>query len=230
MELTGVAVVAAVVAVGVLAAPGESAADPCAAPANEIVAENCLPGAPASELDIVGAGPGTVRGFATDISVDQGGTVQFKIDAAAPYALDIYRLGYYSGAGARKVGTVASLVTQAQPACGGDADTGLVDCANWAVSAGWSVPPGAVSGIYLAVPKQNGAPVAHIPFIVRDDDGRSDLLFQTSDTTWQAYNRYGGNSLYTARRPAAHTRSPTTGRSRPRATRSRTGCSTPSSR
>ena len=61
----------------------------------------------------------------------------------------------------------------------------------------WSVPPGAVSGIYLAVPKQNGAPVAHIPFVVRDDDGRSDLLFQTSDTTWQAYNRYGGNSLYT---------------------------------
>src|SRR5438045_4908846 len=26
--------------------------------------------------------------------------------------------------------------------------------------------------------------------------GRSDLLFQTSDTTWQAYNQYGGNSLY----------------------------------
>ena len=26
----------------------------------------------------------------------------------------------------------------------------------------------------------------------RDDDGGSDLLFQTSDTTWQAYNRYGG--------------------------------------
>ena len=34
-------------------------------------------------------------------------------------------------------------------------------------------------------------------FVVRDDDGRSDVLFQTSDTTWQAYNRYGGNSLYT---------------------------------
>ncbi len=33
-------------------------------------------------------------------------------------------------------------------------------------------------------------------FIVRDDDGHSDLLFQTSDTTWQAYNDYGGNSLY----------------------------------
>ena len=38
---------------------------------------------------------------------------------------------------------------------------------------------------------------SHIFFVVRDDDGDSDLLFQTSDTTWQAYNAYGGNSLYT---------------------------------
>ena len=60
---------------------------------------------------------------------------------------------------------------------------------------------------------------SHIIFIVRDDDGHSDLLFQTSDTTWQAYNHYGGNSLYTGvRRPAAPTRSATTGRS-PRAAR-----------
>ena len=33
-------------------------------------------------------------------------------------------------------------------------------------------------------------------FVVRDDAGTSDILFQTSDTTWQAYNSYGGNSLY----------------------------------
>jgi hypothetical protein len=42
--------------------------------------------------------------------------------------------------------------------------------------------------------------VSHIVFIVRDDDGQSDLLFQTADTTWQAYNDYGdnnnGKSLY----------------------------------
>src|SRR4029077_830273 len=37
---------------------------------------------------------------------------------------------------------------------------------------------------------------SHIVFVVRDDAGHSDLLFQTSDTTWQAYNQYGGNSLY----------------------------------
>ena len=37
---------------------------------------------------------------------------------------------------------------------------------------------------------------SHIFFVVRDDASHSDLLFQTSDTTWQAYNTYGGNSLY----------------------------------
>ena len=37
---------------------------------------------------------------------------------------------------------------------------------------------------------------SHIYFIVRDDDGGSDILFQTSDTAWQAYNRYGGHCTY----------------------------------
>ena len=32
--------------------------------------------------------------------------------------------------------------------------------------------------------------------MVRDDTSTSDILFQTADTTWQAYNSYGGNSLY----------------------------------
>ena len=34
-----------------------------------------------------------------------------------------------------------------------------------------------------------------IPFVVRNDASHSDILFQTSDETWQAYNTYGGNSL-----------------------------------
>ena len=60
------------------------------------------------------------------------------------------------------------------------------------------MPASATSGIYFAkaVRGDNGG-ASHIFFIVRDDAGTSDLLFQTSDTTWQAYNNYGGNSLYT---------------------------------
>src|SRR5262245_28646285 len=37
---------------------------------------------------------------------------------------------------------------------------------------------------------------SHITFVVRDDSSISPLVFQTSDTTWQAYNQWGGNSLY----------------------------------
>ena len=40
---------------------------------------------------------------------------------------------------------------------------------------------------------------SEIPFVVRNDSSHSAIVYQTSDETWQAYNAYGGNSLYTAR-------------------------------
>jgi WD40 repeat protein len=172
----------------------------CEAPANEIVAENCLVGNPASEWDVTGIGDPTIQGFATEISVDRGETVAFKIDTtAADYRLDIYRLGYYAGHGARRVATVvpSAVLPQSQPACADDPSTGLVDCGNWSVSASWDVPADAVSGIYIArAVRTDTGGASHIVFVVRDDAGGSDLLFQTADTTWQAYNDYGGNSLY----------------------------------
>ena len=53
----------------------------CSNPANPIVAENCLTGNPDSEWDIGegNAGERTIQGFATDISLNQGGTINFKI-------------------------------------------------------------------------------------------------------------------------------------------------------
>ena len=168
---------------------------------NAIIAENSLAGNPSSEWDINGAGDTSIQGFATDISVNRGGTVSFKIDTTATaYRLDIYRMGYYGGLGARKVATInpSATLPQSQPNCLTNATTGLIDCGNWAVSASWPVPANATSGIYFAkVVRTDNGGASHIVFIVRDDASTSDLLFQTSDTTWQAYNDYGGNSLYT---------------------------------
>ncbi|WP_340122705.1 DUF4082 domain-containing protein [Methylobacter svalbardensis] len=170
--------------------------DPCSPGGNPIVCENSKPGNPSSEWDISGAGDLTIQGFATDISVNRGSAVNFKIKTPAAYRLDIYRMGYYGGNGARKVATLSSLPLQNQPACLTNA-TGLLDCGNWTQSASWTVPSDATSGIYFARAVRsdtNGA--SHITFVVRDDASTSPLLFQTSDTTWQAYNNYGGNSLY----------------------------------
>ena len=74
--------------------------------------------------------------------------------------------------------------------------TGLVDCGGWSVSASWAIPPDAVSGVYFAHLVGNDGGESHIVFVVRNDRSRSDIYYQTSDTTWQAYNDYGGNSLY----------------------------------
>jgi hypothetical protein len=173
----------------------------CASPTNAIVAENCRAGSPFSEWDISGAGDATIQGYAAQFSVNRGSTVQFKVSTnAAAYQFDIYRMGYYGGAGARRVATVTPSATlpQAQPSCLNDAATGLIDCGNWAVSGSWAVPATATSGIYFAkVTRIDTGGASHIVFVVRDDASTSNVLFQTSDTTWQAYNNYGGNSLYT---------------------------------
>ncbi len=168
---------------------------------NPIVAENQLPGTPSSVWSVAGAGDSTIQGFATNISVDHGQTVSFKINdsARAPYHIDIYRMGYYQGNGARLVTTISSSQTldQVQPAPLTNTTTGLIDAGNWAVSASWVVPASATSGIYFArVARDDTGGASQIFFIVRDDEGSSDILFQTSDTTWQAYNTWGGISLY----------------------------------
>ena len=89
---------------------------------------------------------------------------------------------------------------QTQPACKTDATTGLIDCGNWAVSASWTVPSTAVSGVYIAHlvrdDAQDKGGDSQIPFVVRNDASHSDVILQTSDATWEAYNAYGGNSLY----------------------------------
>jgi hypothetical protein len=175
-----------------------AAGGPCAA--NAITAENCLTGNPSSEWDVNGAGDPSIQGYATQISVNRGGTVQFKVDTnASNYRFDIYRMGYYGGQGARKIATVnpTASLPQNQPNCLTQASSGLIDCGNWAVSGSWTVPSTATSGVYFAkVVRTDTGGASHIVFIVRNDASTSDMVFQTSDTTWQAYNTYGGNSLY----------------------------------
>lgn len=174
----------------------------CSSPANAIVAENCLPGNSPNEWDIQAgdAGDLTIQGFSTDISVLPGSQVFFKINTPATnYSINIYRMGYYGGQGARKVATISPSVSlpQNQPACLTDAKTMMTDCGNWAVSASWTVPPTAVSGIYFAhLVRSDTGGDSHIVFIVRNDASTSKILYQTSDTSWVAYNYYGNGSLY----------------------------------
>ena len=224
------AVALAVALLGLVAAAPAAQAAPCDTPANEIVAENCNAGAAPGDWEISGAGNQDMQGFAADISVNQGETARFKVDAGAtPYRIDIYRLGWYGGQGARYRATASQpSQTSSQPPCRTESATGLFECGNWSVSATWAVPATATSGLYLGVVKTaDGTPQSHIavhrprrrrplgpavPDLRHDLAGVQQLRRQLASTP--------------DRRPAAPTRCPTTGRSPRRAARARIGSST----
>ncbi len=111
---------------------------------NKIACENSKPGTdPAVWDDMSGAGDESIQGFSTDISVNVGQRIDFKIDTdASSYAITIYRIGYYQGLGARRIASVtpSAALPQRQPQCINDLTTELYDCGNWAVSASWNVP------------------------------------------------------------------------------------------
>ena len=172
-----------------------------AACANPVACENALAGSAPSAWQVDGGGDSTIQGYTTSMSVNKAATIRFKIKStASAYHIDIYRLGYYQGNGARlQASNIRPTVSlpQAQPACVTTASTGLIDCGNWAESASWTVPSGSVSGVYVArLIRDNTGGASLVPFVVRDDASTSQMLLKTSDATWQAYNVYGGNSLY----------------------------------
>lgn len=168
---------------------------------NAIVLENQKAGTPQSVWQIdPGQDSTLIQGFTTEISTNLGGQVDFKINnhtGNPNYQINIYRLGYYNGDGARLITTIqhqaATSVIQPNPLT--DPSTGLVDAGNWSVTDSWSVPSDLVSGVYIAN-VVDGTQVFQIPFVIRDDSSHSDIVFQTDDQTWQAYNGWGGADVY----------------------------------
>ncbi|MFK4513135.1 hypothetical protein ABIF20_000500 [Bradyrhizobium japonicum] len=175
---------------------------------NPIVLENQLAGTPKSVWYVnPGQDSTKLEGFTTAISTNLGGTVQFKIDnltGSPNYQIQIYRLGYYGGDGARLITTIqhqgTSVIAQPDPMT--DDATGEADAGNWSVTDTWNIPTGTVSGVFVANVVQ-GTQVFQIPFVVKDPNSTSNIVFQTSDETWQAYNGWGGASLYGGGGPSA---------------------------
>src|SRR5205807_792996 len=138
----------------------------------------------ASDWQVDSNGDQSIQGYATAMSVNVGQTASFKIDTpSSKYHVDILRLGYYGGDGARKVAAnlkPSATLPQTQPACNNDASTGLIDCGNWGVSASWTVPSDAVSGVYIAHlvrdDSQELGGDSQIPFVVRNDASHSNIL------------------------------------------------------
>ena len=208
----------------------------CTPGANEIVLENCLPGSPPAEWQVSGTGDTNIQGFATNMSVNHGTTVSFKIDTDSDdYRLDIYRMGYYDGMGARKVATVQPSATlpQIQPACLNDAATGLVDCGNWAVVRVLGGPVQRRVGHLLRKARPRRRRRRREPCRLhraRRHRARRTCCSRPPTRPGRRTTRTAATASTPARPPVAPTRSATTARSPRAAARPGTGSSTPSTR
>lgn len=142
---------------------------------------------------------GDIEAFSYPTSAVANGYIDLFVNTSAP-AFDIYvfRSGYYGGTGARLMQTIRDVPGMRQPAPRRDHDTGLASCANWTGAYRLLIPDTWLSGIYLVkyVRPDTGGEYWSV-FVLRDDNSRSDILYQHSLFTYHAYNRYGGKSLYT---------------------------------
>lgn len=138
-----------------------------------------------------------IEGYCSRTSVRAGETINFHVSTnpASSFTLDIYRMGYYGGAGGRHVLRLGPFAGQVQsdPPIGPNR---LRDC-QWTPCATLKIPRDWVSGVYVGkLTAEREQLQSYVIFIVRDDR-RADFVFQCSDTTWQAYNRWPNQfSLY----------------------------------
>jgi hypothetical protein len=174
-----------------------------AAVANPVIEENRLPGSSGWRIPTAGntigddAG-GQIKGYASATSVNRGEGITFMVSVspAQTFTVDIYRLGWYGGAGGRLVRSIGPVNGVQQPTCPSDSRTGMVEC-HWSKSLSLDVPVDWVSGLYVGVLTNAQHFQNYVVFTVRDDSRASDLLFQQTVTTYQAYNNYPNfKSLY----------------------------------
>ena len=154
---------------------------------------------------------GYIKGYASATSVNKNGSITLYVSVNnsddPSFSISIYRLGYYQGLGGRLMMTFPASGYAAgarQPACsidrGPPAGDGMVQC-RWGPAYVLVVPAAWTSGLYVAKlklknPPKNVPGYNYVMFVVRDDSRTADVVYQQPVATYQAYNRYGGSSLY----------------------------------
>lgn len=172
--------------------------------ANSVRAENAKRGT--SQWMTVDAPEGAIEGYTSQVSVGPGDRLELHVSTnpSARYRVEIFRLGWYGGRGGRLIlcqpGCKSSEAGSAEPTPPLDPSTGYLD-AHWPVTDSIRVDSDWVSGYYVAklslVDGPNASQGVSVPFVVRGPvNDPSAILVQASVNTWQAYNRWGGMSLY----------------------------------
>lgn len=146
-----------------------------------------------------------IRGYASSTSVNHGEAFTLFVSTGAPtWKADAYRIGYYAGTGGRLIWSSDDRSGVRQGDAVVDRATNMAE-ARWGPSIEVDTGPGWPPGMYLIRLTSSDGGASFVPIVVRDDDSQAPILAQSSVTTWQAYNGWGGANLYTgqARKPSS---------------------------
>jgi hypothetical protein len=137
----------------------------------------------------------SIEGYAWATSVTAGNILSFSVSTTAPYfTIDVYRLGWYQGAGARLIKTISNTPGKFYAMPRMDSQTGLIN-PNWPAAFRLQPDTTWTSGIYLIKLTASTGEQSYIPFTVTSARA-SDFVFVHAENTSQAYNAWGGKSLY----------------------------------
>ncbi|BCL83369.1 hypothetical protein ccbrp13_58340 [Ktedonobacteria bacterium brp13] len=179
---------------------------------NAITRENALPGTTSWKIPPGNESSTQIQGYVSSASVKPGKSLTFYIStqvAQTSYRIDIFRLGWYSGLGGRLMTSIPNLSGQAQgyydsvgshlvncTTCTLIKDSGLIET-HWKPSYTLQIPTDWTTGIYLAKFTDANSKQSYAPFDVLGST-TSPYIAVTPDTTYAAYNDWGGSSLYSA--------------------------------
>jgi hypothetical protein len=169
-------------------------------PQPTVASENRHPGTtawrlPGARVNVGGLRSGDFAGYVARQAVSPGQTQ--RIYAGAPGSssvrIALFRIGWYGGAGGRQVLISRRLPLVPQPPCTHRAATGLTEC-DWHPTLTFAVPAGLPSGVYVA--KLSAATGQSDCLFVVLASRPQPLLAQLPTSTYEAYNAWGGDSLY----------------------------------
>ncbi|MGO8904465.1 MAG: N,N-dimethylformamidase beta subunit family domain-containing protein [Solirubrobacteraceae bacterium] len=166
-----------------------------------IAAENRLAGTTAWRLPgpaslLGGAAHGPVEGYVAEQAIAPGQTESVYVNApgARQVSVQVYRMGWYGGAGGRLVLQSRPLPAIAQPPCTHSFQTGLTQC-RWHATLSFAIPQSLPSGVYIVKLNASDGAQSDCLFVVRSSRP-TPLLVEIPTASYEAYNAWGGDSLY----------------------------------
>ncbi len=174
-------------------------------PPPSVATENRAPGSTGWRLAPRRSSTGRVEGYVSEQDVRPGERETLYVNApgARRVRVALYRMGWYGGRGGRLVLRSGPLRVVRQPPCRHRGQTGLTEC-RWRPTLGFRIPSAWASGVYVAKLGTDRGAERECLFVLEAAHPGA-LVAQISTATYEAYNDWGGDSLYPGALPVRAT-------------------------